>query len=327
MAKISSYNPGDAFGAKDVRRLVESGFSTKKIGKAASQYQDILTKSGRSALAELGITGFDQSPKSSSLSWKKQDFGNKITIEGLKDYHKKLVNDGFSVIGANNQLLKIGASANPASVGKKALNYLAGLNQQYQSTNRPGYSGTLSGGGIPRYNQNYVQSIMDSQGKKGGKAFLWTGFNQPLKITKNSWRTGGFTDYSTSPRVTPSGKKEGDSLGVWSPYSNGTLKSTPTSSGGGSRVPRSGGGGGGFSFGGGGGGSGGTSTPPSTDTPPREKSTGLSGIFGGVGTETFGSPTFRRRRSRAQRSGSFTQGPSSLGINLQRQSGLNIMRA
>lgn len=68
---------------------------------------------------------------------------------------------------------------------------------------------------------------------------------------------------------------------------------------------------------------------PSTETGSDSSSTasGLSGVYGGTGTETFGTPTFRRRRSRTQRSGSFTQGPSRLGINLQRQSGLNIMRA
>ena len=66
---------------------------------------------------------------------------------------------------------------------------------------------------------------------------------------------------------------------------------------------------------------------PGLEAPSESSTSTGSGVFGGSGTETFGAPTFRRRRSRAQRSGSFTQGPSRLGINLQRQSGLNILRA
>jgi hypothetical protein len=52
-----------------------------------------------------------------------------------------------------------------------------------------------------------------------------------------------------------------------------------------------------------------------------------SGVYGGSGTDTYGSATLRKKKSRAQTTGTYTQGPSRLGSSLQRESGLNIMRA
>lgn len=330
MARSITYNFGDKFGAKDVRKLVDSGYKTKQIGSLANQYQSILTKDGRAALSDLGISGFDQQ---SNLNWKAQDFGNKLQKSDLTNYHKQLVKDGFSVIGANNQLLKIGATSDPSKVGSKALNYLAGLNQNYQSSVS---GGALSNNGRPFYSSTFLDSVKDSQGKKGSKAMLWNGFNQPLQITKNSHTTGGFSPIAQSTSRTKSGKIAGDTIGVWNPYGNGELKGSNSSRSGktqrggsgssGGRGSRGGGGGGGISLpsiGGGGGGG----AAPDTTTEEGSSKKNLSGIFGRSNTETFGAPSFRRRRSRAQRSGSFTQGPSSLGINLQRKSGLNILRA
>jgi hypothetical protein len=80
--------------------------------------------------------------------------------------------------------------------------------------------------------------------------------------------------------------------------------------------------------GGGSGSFGGSGASPSDSSSSTSAEAALSGFFGGTGTELgFGSPSFRRRRSRVQQSGSYTQGPSRLGTSLTRQSGLSIMRA
>ncbi len=86
--------------------------------------------------------------------------------------------------------------------------------------------------------------------------------------------------------------------------------------------------GGGGGAGGGSGSFGGSGSSPSDSSSSTSAEAALSGFFGGTGTELgFGSPSFRRRRSRVQQSGSYTQGPSRLGTSLTRQSGLSIMRA
>lgn len=122
--------------------------------------------------------------------------------------------------------------------------------------------------------------------------------------------------------------------------SRGTMRNTPTSWRPTASGNMSGGGGGGNQSSGGGGGSGGSGggsgdfggfgdygNYPSMPAAPAPEAIPTSTTFGGSGTDVYNSANIRTRRSRARRDRSFTQGPSRLGINLQRRSGLNIMRA
>lgn len=264
-------------------------------------------------------------------------------------------------IGAN-RTMRIAASS--SRVGQRANNRLSGLNPGLRTptqTSRIGSSTSFDRlyGGLDRLGQlsdfgrqvrNLPRNYLQWQGTDNrGRPNALQGYRVPKKLRKGD-------DYSVGLRAlnratfsrgsdrpgTLFGRDGGSVLN-----SRGTMRNAPTSwrptasgqdprrggnsqnsggsggrGGGGNNAPSDNGFTGGGGTGGGGGGSfyGGGSTGGQTVDPG-------SGIFGGTGTDLYNSPTLRRRRSRAQQSRSFTQGPSRLGINLQRQSGLNIMRA
>lgn len=264
-------------------------------------------------------------------NWRNYDPGKKFGTQDLKT----LKQEGFT----GNQQLKIAASVNPQSITGKA-------NAQLFNTNKAparsdflmsggGGLGPAQGGGQYIDAGSYLAASdkfrKDNNYKKGkdpGKLLKWQGIGQGLQVQKQNYTRG----YSGTNQ-TPSGASEGV-FGEWTPRTgwNNPFRTGKTKRIGGGQLkpPTAGGGGGGKKGGGKKGGEMGMEMPSfegGGDDNSTSSSSGLSGVFGGAGTETFGAPTFRRRRSRAQRSGSYTQGPSRLGINLQRQSGLNIMRA
>jgi hypothetical protein len=196
--------------------------------------------------------------------------------------------------------------------------------------------GNANYGAIGQYSQSRIQAGEQLKGKKNyyqwqgtsakGKPNALGGFKVPYKgkgdaytLGNAAFKRGSFTGIDGSGSFMG---RDGSSV----LRNNGKMKNQPAS-----WMPGGSGGGGGGrnrqNKEGGGGESAGMGTASFEDPSTPAGGPSLSGVFGGEGAALFGSPNFRRRRSRAQRSGSYTQGPSQLGINLQRKSGLSIMQA
>jgi hypothetical protein len=311
----------------------------KEIRQAAKD--GTITKQENRTLNAAGVTP-DRLQNFQTRQETISSVGNKF---GTKDF-KVLQDSGLS----NNRILKVAAGSK--KVNAKASNKLTGLNPGIKLPSRDRtdglYGGTLEpinrmmGGMVDLDARTELAKSLKGLGKKylqwqgtdaKGRPNALGGFkvpknlrkvdqNNPLGITQKALKRGTFSAYDGSGTLF--GRDGSSVLG-----GDGKMKNRPAS-----WMPGKGGngtGGGGKKKGGKGEGEMGGAEMPSLGGGGNDSggssSDGLSGIFGGTGTETYGSPTFRRRRSRAQRSGSFTQGPSRLGINLQRQSGLNIMRA
>lgn len=311
----------------------------KEIRKASND--GVITKAETQQLRDAGVSkerlGNFQT-KQTTVS----DIGNKFNkkdVGALKDA-------GFS----NNKILKIAASSQ--KVGSSASNKLTGLNP---GLNLPAAGmkkpSMATGSGINpdmiAYSAARSQVGKDISKQLGGskKYLQWQGTTakgKPLALggfkVPESVRKGDTSDLGGLLRISAKPYKRGSftSLNGDGTYlgrdgssllrKNGNMKNQPTS-----WMPKSGSGGSGSGKGNKGSGKSegemGFEMPSYGDESSSSVASDGSGIFGGTGTNTFNSPTFRRRRSRAQRTGSYTQGPSQLGINLSRTSGLNIMRA
>lgn len=267
---------------------------------------------------------------------------------GLKDL-TKLQEAGFG----NNRILK--AAASTPTVRNKASKELFKINPGIKLPSKDAvdgnYGGTLepfarfAGGIEARTNLTGVSKSLEGLKKNyyqwqgttaSGEPLALGGYKvpkglrkgNPLAIGTKAMNRGTFTSGNgtgtlfgrdASSLLNNKGEMKNE-MTSWRPRN---LNTKPSGGGGSKGGGDNAGGGGGTSPGGGGNGGGGSTAPDPEPSPTKSG----SGIFGGSGTETFGAPTFRRRRSRAQLNGSSTQGPSRLGINLQRRSGLNIMRA
>jgi hypothetical protein len=158
-----------------------------------------------------------------------------------------------------------------------------------------------------------------------------------MKIGQKAYKRGSFSQQDGSGSYLGRGgmdilKKSGkpaNKAAAWSPRNQLGKNYSPSDVLGGKRgksAPsggRSGGGSGGISMP-----SSGGISMPSSGGDSSQNTAGGSGIYGGEGTGLNpGAPNFRRRRSRASRSRSNTQGPSRFGTTLlARPSGLNIAR-
>jgi hypothetical protein len=312
----------------------------KEIRQAAKD--GTITKQENRTLNAAGVTP----DRLQNFQTRQETISNVGKKFGTGDF-KALKDSGLS----NNKILKVAAGTN--KVNAKASNKLTGLNPGIKLPSRAAadMSGRLQGGSLTGFSRLYngldalgvrteLAKSLEGLGKKylqwqgtdaKGRPQALGGFkvpknlrkadqNNPLGISQKALKRGTFSAYDGSGTLF--GRDGSSVLG-----GDGKMKNRPAS-----WMPGKGGNGTGSGKKKGGKGEGemGGMEAPSLGGGGDSSSSstgGLSGVFGGTGTETYGSPTFRRRRSRAQRSGSFTQGPSRLGINLQRQSGLNIMRA
>jgi hypothetical protein len=298
---------------KEIRKATRDGVVTKKEQKG-------LTAAG---ISQQRVQNFQS---------KRQAVANVGTKFNKKDF-KSLSNAGLG----SNQILKIAASSN--KVGSKANNKLMGLNPGIKlpaaGVNRPMMGGNANYGAIGQYSQSRIQAGEQLKGKKNyyqwqgttakGKPNALGGFKVPNKgkgspysLGNKAYKGGAFTGLDGGGSFMG---RDGSSV----LRNNGKMKNQPASwmpggsgGGGGGRNRQNKEGGGEFA---------GMDTASFEDPSTPAGGPSLSGVFGGEGAAMFGSPNFRRRRSRAQRSGSYTQGPSQLGINLQRKSGLSIMQA
>lgn len=271
---------------------------------------------------------------------KQQTVSNVGDRFGLKDF-KALREGGLS----NNKLLKVAASSGKvtASANNKLNRVNPGIALPSKRETTPVYGGhsgfamqplvaAMKIGEVGQKLRELPKNYYQWQGVNAdGSPQALGGFKVPKKIRKGDSVTAGLTALkraSWSGDENSSGRlfaRDGSSV----VRANGKMKNKTAT-----WIP----------------GTGRTTTPaagedtPATDTTPRRtKPTGNtgggpgdgldgaastgSGIYGGANAETYGAPTFRRRRSRAQQSGAVTQGTSRLGTPLQRRSGLNIMRA
>lgn len=307
----------------------------KEINKATKD--GVISKEESKELKSAGVSK-DRIKNNKAQAEAVNNVGKKF---GTKDF-KALQDSGLS----NNKILKVGASSE--KVTGKASNKLSGLNPGIKLPSRASadMSGRQQGGSVEafsRYNKgmdalgvrteltksldglgkNYLQwQGTDAKGRPqalGGykvpKNLRKADQNNPLGISQKAMKRGTFTGYDGSGTLF--GRDGSSVLG-----NDGKMKNKPAT-----WMPGKSGNGTGGGKNKGKGGMKGTGMYSYGDYGDSGESSTGSGVFGGTGTETYGSPTFRRKRSRAQQSGSFAQGPSRLGINLQRQSGLNIMRA
>lgn len=301
-----------------------------------------ITKQENRGLKAAGVTP----DRLQNFQAKQEVVGNIGKSFGTGDF-KAVKDAGFS----NNKILKIAASTK--KVGAKANNKLTKLNPGIKLPSRDRTDGLL-GGTLEPFNRLYggldrlgtLTKLGDQVRGMGKKYLQWGGtdakgrpqalggFKVPkglrnknkdsMLIGNAAMRRGTFSAYDGSgtlfgrdgSSVLKGSGKMKNAPATWRPGKggNGTgggKKGEGKKTGGmGAEMP---------SLGGEGAGSGSGSSGSS--------GSGLSGIFGGTGTETFGSPSFRRRRSRLQQSRAYTQGPSRLGINLNRRAGINIARA
>lgn len=310
--------------------------SKKKQIRQAMQ-DGTITKQENRGLKAAGVTP----DRLQNFQAKQEVVGNIGKSFGTGDF-KAVKDAGFS----NNKILKIAASTK--KVGAKANNKLTQVNPGIKLPSRDQVDG-LRGGSLTGINRamggadrlDALTQVGDQVRGMGKKYLQWGGtdakgrpqalggFKVPkglrdknkdsMLIGNAAMQRGTFSAYNGSGTLFG---RDGSSV----LKNSGKMKNAPATW----RPGKGGNGTGGGKKGKGKEGGEMGMEMPSLDSGSDSSSStgsGLSGVFGGSGTETFGAPTFRRRRSRAQRSGSFTQGPSRLGINLQRQSGLNIMRA
>jgi len=301
-----------------------------------SAYQD--GKIGKKETGNLTAAGVTPE-RLQNFQTKREVISNIGKRFGENDF-KALQDSGFS----NNKVLKVAASSR--KVNANASNKLTGLNPGIKLPSQDRNDGLL-GGTLEPINRMYggldtlgIRTQLGKQVQGLGKKYLqWQGtdtkgrpqalrgFNVPGRMRRGDPMMAGQRAIQRGTFTAANGSgtlfgRDGSSV----LKNSGKMKNSPAS-----WLPGKGGIGGAGGEGGkkDGGkkvkGEGGEA--PGFGEEAASSTGGLSGVFGGTGTETYGSPTFRRKRSRAQRSGSFTQGPSRLGINLQRQSGLNIMRA
>lgn len=279
---------GKRFGRKDLKALKKEGLGNNQILKVAAGAKKVNAKAS-SKLSQLN--------------------------PGLRLPSKESVATGAG--GVNNFALDFLVEGRALNETTEALKGIGKKYLQWQGTTANGKPLALGGYKVPK-------------GLRKGDAYSIAKKAMSLGTFNGPDGTGTLFGKGAAPVLNSKGKPKTESV-TYQPKNSLSIGGSGGGGGSGGSGAGGGTGGSGGSKPGGGAGSGtggGGGTPGGGGGEVvKDKGPKLSGIFGGSNTQTFGAPTFRRRRSRAQMNGTSTQGPSSLGINLQRRSGLNIMRA
>jgi hypothetical protein len=306
----------------------------KEIRKASEDLE--ITKKEKRSLKDAGVS----SERLSNYQAKQEAVGNVGKKFDSKDF-KALQDSGLS----NNKVLKVAASSR--KVNTKASNKLSKLNPGIKMPSRQaaGMDGTRIGGTLEPINRLYggldalgvrteATKSLEGLGKKylqwqgtdaKGKPQALGGYKVPKKLRKpdknNPLSIQNAMGRSTFNSSNGSGTlfgRDGSSI----LKQNGKMKNAPAS-----WMPPSTTTGGSNNDGGGKGGKNKNKNKGLEFEEFEEPTSEASSVYGGSGTDTYGSATLRKKKSRAQTTGTYTQGPSRLGSSLQRESGLNIMRA